>query len=254
MNKPTQTAIQLLNSIGWLNPSDMSMEDIAWSCGLIVKSKPMDGAQGRIIMNREAGIITLNNSIMYQPKINFIIAHEIGHWQLHRDLSLFSDNEKTLSEWYANGAHEKEANIFASELLMPSNLFIKKVKGKKMSLPFIEEVANYFSASKVATFLRYKELGDFPLMIIFVENGIIKWKSCSNDFPYKWLTLGNRLPAYTVAGDLYYNKVQEKKPEKVDAIEWFPEDFICQKNKDAKLWEQCFPTSPNSLLSCLWTA
>ncbi|MFT3702984.1 MAG: hypothetical protein QM802_11475 [Agriterribacter sp.] len=51
-------------------------------------------------------------------------------------------------------------------------------------------------------------------MIIFIEDGIIKWKSYSADFPFKWLTIGSELPAFTVAGDYYYKHVEEKKPAK----------------------------------------
>lgn len=254
MMNPAYAATALLNSIGWSEPSDLSMEEIAWSCGLIVKFKAMEGSQGRILMTQDEGIIAINNRIDYQPKINYIIAHEIGHARLHRQLLLLTDTEKTLSDWYAHGPHETEANIFAAELLMPSELFIRKVKNQKLALPLIEELAAYFGASKTATFMRYKDLGAFPLMVIYIENGIVRWKSCSNDFPYKWLTLGSKLPPYTVAGDYFYRQVEEKRPAKVDAMEWFPEDYACQRNEGAKLWEQCFPSSVNGIVTCLWTA
>lgn len=254
MNKPALSAISLLNEFGWSEPSDMSMEDIAWASGLIVQYKAMDGSQGRILMSKNEAIISVNKAITYQPKINYIIAHEIGHAQLHRHLSLFDDSDKTLSEWYTQGPHEKEANIFAAELLMPTELFSKKVKGKKLELSLIEDIAAYFGASKTAAFLRYRDLGDFPVMIIFIEDGIIRWKSHSDDFPFKWLTIGSKLPAFTVAGDYYYKNVEEKKPAKVDAIEWFPEDFVCQRADKAKLWEQCFPSTSSSIVTCLWAA
>jgi hypothetical protein len=254
MSNPAQAAISLLDQLGWSEPSDMTMEDIAWSLGLIIQFKEMEGSQGRILMGKDEALITIDKAITYQPKINYIIAHEIGHSCLHRNLSFFNDSEKTLSEWYTQGPQEKEANVFAAELLMPAGLFAKKVKRKKLELPLIEEAAAYFGASKTAAFLRYRDLGEFPVMIIFIENGIIKWKSCSSDFPYIWLTLGSKLPAFTVAGDYYYRQAEEKKPAKVDAIEWFPDDYACQKAEKAKLWEQCFPSTSNSIVTCLWTA
>jgi hypothetical protein len=137
---------------------------------------------------------------------------------------------------------------------MPTELFSKIVKRKKLSLQLIEEAASYFGASKTATFLRYRDLGDFPVMIIFVENGLIKWKTSSNDFPFKWLPFGSKVPAWTVAGDYYYKGVKEEKPVKIDAIEWFPEDYeLLRGNEKQKLWEQCFPATKESLLTCLWT-
>ena len=184
MNNPTLRAKDLLDSLGWTSPEDMTMEDIAWAYGLMVKRTEMDGSEGRILMNADSAVITVNAKIDYQPKINYIIAHEIGHARLHRDkFPMFTDTDKTLANWYANGEHESEANEFASELLMPAALFKRKVTRRKLELSLIENVAGYFGASKTATFLRYKELGDFPVMIIFIENGLIQWKTASDDFP-----------------------------------------------------------------------
>lgn len=254
MNNAAQQAKKLLDSLGWSSPTDMTIEDIAWASKLIVTRKEMDGCEGRILMDKDSGIISINSNIDYAPKINFILAHEIGHSILHRNISFFSDNDKTLAEWYAKGEHETEANQFAAELLMPSESFSRKVRQKKMSLQLIEEVSDYFKASKTATFLRYRDLGDYPVMIIYIENGIIKWKSHSADFPFTWIPYKSAVPAWTVAGDFYYKGVKEAKPVKVGAIEWFPEDFKLQNgNEGQQLWEQCFPVTRDSILTCIWT-
>lgn len=254
MNSAVLNAITLLEKLGWREPGDLSMEDIAWSCNLVVNQKDMDGCEGRIIMNKDSGIISINSAINYQPKINFILAHEIGHARLHRDIQLFSDTHMTLNEWYTYGHHEKEANEFACELLMPTDLFTRKVKRKKLDLRLIEETADYFGTSKTATILRYRDLGDYPVMIIYIENGLIKWKSHSPDFPFTWLPYGSKVPAYTVAGDYYYRSMEEPRPAKVDAIEWFPEDYkLMNGDTSQKLWEQCFPVSRDGILTCLWT-
>lgn len=254
MTNPVNEAKQLLYELGYNSPCEMTMEEIAWSNGLIVKRGEMDGCEGRILMNNNSGIITINSKISYQPKINYILAHEIGHARLHKNIPLFADTDQTLNEWYAKGAHETEANQFAAELLMPTELFSKMVKQKKLSLQLIEEAASYFGASKTATFLRYRDLGDFPVMIIFIEHGLIKWKTSSNDFPFKWLPFGSKVPAWTVAGDFYYKGVKEEQPVKIDAIEWFPEDYkLLRGNEKQKLWEQCFPATKEGILTCLWT-
>lgn len=246
-------AKKLLNELGWSEPKDMTMQDIAWACGLMVTRKEMDGCEGRILTSKDAGIITINSNITYQPKINYILAHEIGHSKLHRDISFFSDNHKTLADWYAKGTHESEANQFAAELLLPSNLFLDRVKRRKLSVQLIEDTAGYFGASKTATFLRYRDLGDFPLMVVFIEKGLIKWKTCSKDFPFQWLLLKSKLPEWSVAGDYYYKSIEGNAPEKINAIDWFPEDYRAQKDESQQLWEQCFPASKDSIVTCLWT-
>ncbi|MBN8853698.1 MAG: hypothetical protein BGO55_11760 [Sphingobacteriales bacterium 50-39] len=254
MNNAAKAARELLLSLGWCQPSDLSMEEIAWACGLMVTRKEMDGCEGRIIMSRDGGIISINASIDYQPKINFILAHEIGHSCLHGNIQpLFADNKHSLAEWYAKGEHEKEANDFATELLMPSEAFARRVKGQKPSVNVIGDAATYFGASRTAAFLRYRDLGDFPVMVILVENGVVKWKSHSEDFPFKWLSINTPVPAFTVAGDYFHRNSKEPGPEKVFAIDWFPDDFNAQRNPKQQLWEQCSRFSDDAIVSCIWT-
>lgn len=253
MSRGSHKAQEFLNSIGWERPGDLSLRDMVWTVGAFIEEELLDGSEGRIIMNGETAIIKVNSRILYQPKKNFIIAHELGHFLLHRSLTpLFSETERTLAEWHKNGLHEKEANEFAAELLMPSRQFVDKVKGEKLSFPLIQDVADYFETSVTATFLRYKDLGDYPLMIIYSEKGIVKWKFPTRDFPFQYLPIGSKIPPYSVTGDLLYHHQKEDTPELVDAIEWFPEDFEIKYKRDWQLYEQCFEISSDSILTCLW--
>ena len=250
---PTGAASELHGVLGWTSPSDYTLEEIAYALGIVIKEIPIDGSEGRILINGDTGIISLNSGITHLGKKNFVLAHEIGHFILHKNAtSLFSDTHKTLSEWYQKGPQELQANNFAAELLMPTSLFKAKVTGRPLGVSLIEEVSNYFRTSLTATFLRYVTLGRFPLMVIFMEDGVVRWKNCSPDFPFKFLPINSAVPAWTVAGDYFNHKKIETTPEKVDAIEWFPEDFQIKYKKDWKLWEQCYPVSSTGLISCLW--
>ncbi|NCD70956.1 ImmA/IrrE family metallo-endopeptidase [Mucilaginibacter agri] len=254
MVNPGTKALQLLHQIGWSRPGDLTMEDIVFSLNGILKFQPLSGSEGRILIKGDNAIITVNSSISYEPRKNWVIAHEIGHFCLHKDVvPLFSDTDKTLSDWFQKGPQEQQANDFASELLMPSPLFKQKVAGKKLDISLIHDIANYFNVSLTATFLKYRFLGDFPVMIIFIENGLIKWKQYTQGFPFEYIEYDSKVPVYTVAGDLFYNKTKEEAPEKVDAIEWFPDDFSIKTRKTWQLWEQCYRVSDTGIVSCLWT-
>lgn len=253
-SNPSKSAQELHAILGWTQPSDFTLEEIAGALGILVKEEPIQGSEGRILMKGQTAIITINSDITNLGRRNFILGHEIGHFLLHKNAApLFSDTHLTLSEWFKKGIHEQQANEFATELLMPAPLYKNMVDGKKLSLNLIEDVSAYFQTSRLATFLRYILLGSFPVMVIYMEAGIVKWKFHSNDFPFTYLPINSNVPAWTVAGD-YFNKGQlETKPEKVDAIEWFPEDFQIKFKKDWKLWEQCYQVNSNCLVSCLWT-
>ncbi|WP_181309026.1 ImmA/IrrE family metallo-endopeptidase [Rufibacter sp. XAAS-G3-1] len=251
---PLKAANDVRQSLGCSDPGDISLEEMVFALGGILKESPMQGAEGCILMSGNNAVITVNSNIASPGKRNFVIAHEIGHFVLHNGLTpLYSDTDKTLAEWHRNGPQEQQANQFASELLMPSDLFKSKVAGKKLSLSLIEQTAAYFGVSLTAAFLKYKDLGSYPVMVIYIEGGVIQWKQASSDFPFQWLLLKEKVPVYTVAGDYFNDKGLEAKPEKVDAIEWFPSDFQLKYDPNCQLWEQCFPVSVDGLISCLWT-
>ncbi|SEW31378.1 ImmA/IrrE family metallo-endopeptidase [[Clostridium] fimetarium] len=65
---------------------------------------------------------------------NFTLAHEIGHWFLHRGQAI-SDTDANMASMYAE---EKEANEFASEILYPAKC-IDKDYDKIMSLGLLED-------------------------------------------------------------------------------------------------------------------
>lgn len=253
MSKAESSATQLLQEIGWTSPSDFTLEEIANYLGAYIKEEKLDGSEGRILMTESSAIITINSSIDYQPKKNFVLAHEIGHFRLHKNIErIYSDTDRTLYDWYKHGIQEKEANEFASELLMPHVHFKKFIGNEKLNIDLIRRASIHFGTSLTTTFLRYMDHGKYPLMVIYMENEKIKWKKQSDDFPFKWLELESVVPPYTVAGDFFSNGTIESEPEKVDAIEWFPEDYQIKYKSDWKLWEQCFPIGKNGLVSCLW--
>lgn len=253
LNKSQIEANQLLDSLGWIKPGDLALKEIAYTLNADVKESDLGGSSGRILMNENNAIITIDSKVKLESKRNFILAHEIGHLILHKNITpLFSDTNKTLSEWYAKGKHEIEANQFASELLMPSHLFKPKVTGKPLTLDLIRETADFFGTSQTATLLKYKDLGDFSVSIIYMEDGIVKWKAESMDFPLKFLKKGSSAPEDSVAGDFFKGQGLEEEPVLVEAIEWFPEDFGIEEHLDTELYEHNFRIGKNGLLCCLW--
>lgn len=250
-DSPAFAANKVHNFLGWSNPDDFTVDEMALALNIMVRDIPIEGSEGRILIDGDSAIMSVSSSINYAPKRNFVVAHEIGHFILHKNITkLFSDNEKTLSDWFQNGPHEQQANEFAAELLMPEQMFKSKLGKRKLNLALVQELSTYFKTSLTATFLRYVKCGDFPLMIVFIEAGVVKWKSVSTDFPFPFLPLNSEVPVWSVAGDYYHKKQYENEPEKVDAIEWFPKDF---KAPNVKLWEQCYPVSSSGFISCLWT-
>ena len=86
---------------------------------------------------------------------NFTLAHELGHFLLHKNASSFRID---LQDYSAEGDplnQETEANYFAGSLLMPKEKLLKSFE-KANSL---DEVAEMFAVSRPAVEARVKWLG-----------------------------------------------------------------------------------------------
>ena len=107
------------------------VEDIAESfLRLRVKDAPLDDGVSGMLRSREMEI-TVNalEGMRWPRRRRFTIAHEVGHWQLHKDD--IADLVVTRTHDYVPAAREKaktpeeirerEANRFAAELLMPED-------------------------------------------------------------------------------------------------------------------------------------
>ena len=247
--------MKFLDELGIKHPTELSIEDIAFSQGAFVEENNLEGCEGRIVFDDDEAVITIDEKIHYEPKKRFVIAHEIGHFRMHRHLTPgFIDNERTLNEWYATGEHELEANCFSAELLMPEKLIRPLFKGAKFNLDLIYSVSDEFQTSVTATLLRYRDLGDYPMALILVKNGVVQWSQFTTDFPLTFLPKNSKVSALTVVGDYFVagNELEEE-PEKIPAVEWFPEDFDIEKYQNWEFYEQCFHVSKDSVLACLWT-
>jgi len=248
-------AIKFMKEAGLSHPLDLTIEEIALSQDAYIREVDLEGCEGRIVFDGNQAIISVSKKIDYDPKRRFVIAHEIGHFRMHKNLDhSFIDDENTLNEWYAKGVHELEANSFATELLMPESLFVSMIKGKKFSMDIIYKVADEFQTSITASLLRYKDLGEYPMALLLVKNGIVEWSQFTNDFPLKFIRKGFKASPYTIAGEYFTHKNKlADEPELTKAIEWFPEDFNIKYYKELDLLEQCIKVSKNSVLTCLWT-
>ncbi len=109
----------------------------------------------------------------------YTLAHEIGHLISHPGLDIHNDNEATTS-WFngkekqgKQGKIEYEANQFATELLIPSELSYEKQRLKKFSPQLLRDLANYFRVSITSIAFRYLEIGDHAFQNIECKQRIL---------------------------------------------------------------------------------
>jgi Zn-dependent peptidase ImmA (M78 family) len=112
-----------------LDSAPVDVERLAESLGINVQYQPADeDLSGFILRNRKKrGTVIGVNSTHHPNRQRFTIAHEIGHFLLHDQEDFHVDREdcgfvvRRRNEESSTGedTDEKEANLFAAELLMP---------------------------------------------------------------------------------------------------------------------------------------
>jgi len=117
-----------------------------------------------VIDNGEATIGYNKNE--HRVRNRFTIAHELGHFILHKNKDLFVDKGfKVMFRGSVNGDNynreEVEANEFAANLLMPEKLLREEIE--KLNLDFTEEasikqLAKKFDVSTIAMSFRIAKL------------------------------------------------------------------------------------------------
>lgn len=105
-------------------------------------------------------IILLNNNIDYEKRKRFTLAHEIGHLVLEH-----GDQYCDKKNFYIREI-ERDANAFASELLVPSKYIKEYVHDKDVTCESIISVSNRFDVSySVASIALLKNMDDSWVMI-----------------------------------------------------------------------------------------
>jgi len=127
--------------------------------------------------------ILYNEAIASRGRQNFTLAHEFGHYLLHR-AELSGGREcsgRDMGEWN-NGRQrtrdeivEAEANTFASYLLMPLDDFRERLKGRPIDIDTMTGIADRYGVSLTAAILKWLTITDRRAMVVVGKDGFIDW-------------------------------------------------------------------------------
>ena len=190
----------------------------------------------------------------YSERARFTFAHELGHYFIdnHRNSLLkgLSPSHCSQTGFKSRNRAERQADYFASCLLMPENSFRKYCYRKKFEYRIIEELAKKYGTSKSATALRFCAIGNHPIMVVYSYKNSIRWFWSSQDFRFRWLRNGkDKLPEDTVAGEYFNLGRKSKNTEPVFAMDWFNIKYDNQANLPFK--EHCL-IHDEQCLSIIW--
>ena len=144
-----------------------------------------DKILGKAVGNDKGALIYLNANIPDPGRSKFTAAHEIGHVSMHIIPQLkmnFECGSKELSNPF-NDPIERQANGFASGLLMPRSL-IKRHSDCEINWKNIHSISELCGASLEATYRRLNFLEKEPSAMVIHHNGIFRRFVASENFDF----------------------------------------------------------------------
>lgn len=249
-------AKHVLHECGLDDPTEYPLERIILSRKAFYEELPLKGKEGEIVSVGNRSIITINSNILFDTKKRFAAAHELGHYEMHRNLKpIFSDTEEQLISWYKGGIHEVEANEFAAEFLMPSEKFYKECERKRFEPKVIDHLASRFQISKTAAILKFVKRGNHPLFIVYCKDNKMKWWKKSDNF-YHYCLFDHNAPPPTgsVAYEIFSGKrayFGDEAKQDIWKSDWF--QMRNDREQDTRFFEYClYVQAFNYTLSVIW--
>ncbi|MEE8058291.1 MAG: ImmA/IrrE family metallo-endopeptidase [Pseudomonadales bacterium] len=191
-----------------------------------------DGGLFKAPSGKKGWGIIYNNSMESLGRINYTLAHEFGHYLLHR--LEYPDGiqcgEQDIVRWdSAYGQIEHQANVFASNLLMPLDDYRRQIPATtKGDLDIIGYCADRYGVSLIAATLRWIEYTERRAVIVVSRDGFVLWAR-SSKAAYRtgiYFKTSNRppvaLPKNSLAGGLITNE-NKRQSVSLSAGVWFEE-------------------------------
>jgi hypothetical protein len=142
-----------------------------------------DGALFKAPQGRKGWGIIYNDAITSQGRMNFTLAHEFGHYLLHRIAypQGFRCGQQDVVRWDSEyGQVEYQANVFAANLLMPLDDFRRQIPARdRVDIDMIRGCADRYRVSLIAAVLRWLGYTERRAVLVVSRDGFILWARSS---------------------------------------------------------------------------
>lgn len=188
------------------------------------------------------------------PRTRFTFGHELGHYFIdeHRFALQqgMTPSHPSFNRLMAANPIEREADLFASCLLMPSVMFRSQCVKQKLTEKLIEHLSTHFQTSISSVIFRYFELNLHPMALVLSKKGKIEWTMSTSDFYHRPLPVkGDPVPETSVAGEFFLNNKRYNSAEPVFVLDWVRTG---ESSISPQLNEKCYYLSNDSVLSLIW--
>ncbi|ARK50062.1 ImmA/IrrE family metallo-endopeptidase [Burkholderia pseudomallei] len=153
-----------------------------------IQGEDLDGFDGLLKANkaRSKWLILYNSAVQSEGRKRFTIAHEFGHYILHRHgQDQFACGDADIETGHGNEQDiEAEADSFASTLLMPLDDFRRQADGQPISFGLLGHCAERYGVSLTAAALRWIEIAPRRAVVVASRDDHMLWAK-SNEAAFK---------------------------------------------------------------------
>lgn len=157
-----------------IKPGPVSVEKIAKALGIEINQGSVGpDISGFLLRDRKRKKVIIGVNVTHHPnRRRFTIAHEIGHYFLHEGelvhlnsmRGAFMIDMRNSKSSNGEDNDEREANLFAAELLMPAAFLADELRGHDFDLlseddDFLQKLAKKYGVSLQALTFRLANLG-----------------------------------------------------------------------------------------------
>ena len=148
-----------------------------------VRSQPLGGFEGALYpLEGGSGWAIIVNSSVSAGRRRFTVAHELGHYLMHRTLMPdgFQCDEHSVT--FRDGeALEAEADLFAAYLLMPFDDCRQQIPpDHRPTLSELSALAERYGVSLIAVTLRWLEYTHRRSLLVISREGFVLWAKSSS--------------------------------------------------------------------------
>lgn len=163
-----------------------------------ILGKDLAGIDG-VLARRQKGdwVILYDENVSHSGRVNFTLAHEFGHYMVHRTLQdEFECGQRELLDYGSAGARriEAEANKFASYLLMPIADYREQLSSAAFSVDGIRHCAARYDVSFTAAVLKWLEFTEEAAFLAVARDDFVCWSYTSASARFAYLRPGTPVP------------------------------------------------------------
>jgi hypothetical protein len=227
------SAQHLLAYYGISRADQIRLEDIACGRRVFLQHGEIDGPEAWLFRRGDVGLVRLKAATKEAGRRRFSLAHELGHWELHMDLTQAWLCTTEDIHQYRGSPAEIEANAFAAELLMPTALFRPRCQACGIGVSLVCDLASEYSTTLTATAVRAVEEASEDCYIVFSKDGHVQWWRRNEARSSYFLARGQAIHPDSVAWNVSAQPSESRGMQQVSAQAWFP-----RAGEDVEVWEE----------------